>query len=243
MPARLPDFLGLGTQKGGTTSLHKWLRGHPQIYLPECKEVHYFDLNHEMDINWYKNHFKDTSENQKCGEITPFYLYHPKVASRIHKLLPKVKMIILLRDPAERAISQILHAKRKGFEPLSPEEAIAKESERLQQGGVWNLQKHSYIGRSKYLEQLDRYEAIFKKDQMLILKSEDLFENPAKEWIKISEFLDIRSDVKIPEMQRTNEGIGINEDLKNRLREKIRKELQTTAEGIKERYGFGWEWD
>ncbi|EAU71093.1 putative deacetylase sulfotransferase [Synechococcus sp. BL107] len=157
--------------------------------------------------------------------------------------MPKVKMIVLLRDPAERAISQILHAKRKGFETLSPEEAIAREQERLQQGGIWSLQKHSYIGRSRYLEQLDRYEKLFKKDQMLILKSEDLFEKPAQEWIKITEFLGIRSDLRLPSMPKANEGVSMNEKLKQRLRRKIRKELQATADGIKERYGFEWTWN
>ncbi|MDB4484733.1 sulfotransferase, partial [bacterium] len=74
MPARLPDFLGLGTQKGGTTSLHQWLSTHPQVFLPACKEVHYFDLQPKQPSSWYAQHFENAQPDDVCGEITPFYL-------------------------------------------------------------------------------------------------------------------------------------------------------------------------
>ena len=119
MPARMPDFLGIGTQKGGTTSLHQWLSHHPQVYLPECKEVHYFDLNYNESQNWYKRHFENAKRSQKCGEITPFYLFHPSSAKRIKQTIPEIKLIVLLRDPVERVISHLRHAKKEVLKNLN----------------------------------------------------------------------------------------------------------------------------
>ena len=164
MPARLPDFLGIGTQKGGTTSLHQWLNNHPGVFLPKCKEIHYFDLHHEKPLEWYKSKFKYAELDQKCGEITPFYLYHPEAPNRIKSIIPNAKLIILLRDPVERTISQVYHAKKRGFEKLEPKLALEAEAQRLMHGGIESLQKHSYMARSLYIKQLDRYEKLFKKE-------------------------------------------------------------------------------
>ena len=97
MTAPLPDFLGLGTQKGGTTTLHRLLEQHPDVYLPACKEVHFFDQNHDAGEGWYRNHFADAEPNQTCEEITPSYLFHSDVPGRIHNLLPKARLVVLLR--------------------------------------------------------------------------------------------------------------------------------------------------
>ena len=243
MPERLPDFLGIGTQKGGTTSLHQWLRNHPQVYLPACKEIHYFDLNNKESTQWYKQHFKDANQNEKCGEITPFYLFHPKVPSRIKKIMPKVQIIVLLRDPVERALSQVFHARKRGFEILELEEALDAEESRIQSGCLESLQKHSYISRSRYLEQLERYETIFPREQLLILKSEKLFSNPETIWTEIAEFLKIENkSINTTTFPKANGGGGELQSVPNEIRMKLRSELRTTALGVRERYGFGWEW-
>lgn len=242
MPARLPDFLGIGTQKGGTTSLHKWLKKHNEIFLPSCKEIHYFDLNHEKHLEWYKNKFRHAELHQMCGEITPFYLYHPKTPYRIKRVIPKVKLIILLRDPVERTISQIYHSKQRGFEELSPKMALEAESERLKNGGIISLQKHSYRERSLYIEQLDRYERLFEKEQMLILKSENLFANEEDTWLKIQDFLQVKCQKMQSKLPRANKGLEADEKEKEELRVTLRKDMWATAVEIKRRYGFGWEW-
>ena len=182
MAASLPDFLGLGTQKGGTTTLHRLLDQHPAIHLPACKEVHYFDQHYDKGQSWYSEQFQAAQPGQRCGDITPFYLFHPDVPERIHRLLPHARLIVLLRDPVERAISQLFHARKRGFEPLEPTDAFAAESQRLASGTAYSLQKHSYLSRSRYLEQLDRYEALFPSEQLLILRSEDLFSQPEQVW-------------------------------------------------------------
>ena len=242
MPARLPDFLGLGTQKGGTTSLHQWLSSHPRVFLPACKEVHYFDLQPEQPPRWYANHFQEAQPEQACGEITPFYLFHPDVPARIHTVVPEVRMIVLLRDPVERALSQVFHARKRGFENLIPEEAIAAEPSRLQSGNPESLQKHSYVSRSRYLDQLIRYESLFPRHQLLILKSEEVFSDPPTAWTKILKFLKLEITNLPNKLPRANMGDRKPDYFTTQLRTKLRKELMSTAMGVRERYGFGWDW-
>ena len=242
MPARLPDFLGLGTQKGGTTSLHQWLNTHPQVFLPPCKEVHYFDLQPERSSSWYAQHFQDARPEQVCGEITPFYLFHPDVPARIHAVLPEVRMIVLLRDPVERSLSQIFHARKRGFETLMPEDAIAAEPSRLQSGDPESLQKHSYVSRSRYLEQLNRYDTLFQQQQLLVLQSEQLFSDPKPIWEQILNFLGLEITPLPNKLPRANAGDNQSFDVSTALRNQLRKELAATALGVRERYGFGWDW-
>ena len=102
---RCPDFLGVGTQKGGTTYLHNLLKCHPQIFLAHPKEIHFFSLHWQKGKDWYFSHFNDATDNQVCGEFTPYYLYHPEAPQRICSLLPEVKNIILLRDPVKELIA------------------------------------------------------------------------------------------------------------------------------------------
>ena len=170
------------------------------------------------------------------------YMFHPKAPERIHRLLPKVKIIVLLRDPAERAIAQICHAIQRDFENLDPSAAIEAEDARLETGNTYSLQKHSYISRSKYLEQLDRYEGLFDKNQILVLKSEDLFIDQSQSWEKLNLFLGLEEEGPIgkfpKENQRQKKELGITAE----LRGTIRRKLMDTAEGVRERYGFGWDW-
>ena len=242
MTAPLPDFLGLGTQKGGTTTLHRVLGQHPDVFLPACKEVHFFDQNHAAGEAWYCNHFTNAQAHQICGEITPFYLFHPEVPARIHKLLPQARMVVLLRDPVERCISQVFHARKRGFEPLAPAEALAAEPERLQSGDPVSLQKHSYLSRSRYLEQLDRYEALFPDEQLLILRSEDLFGNPESIWRRLLSFLQLRAIPWPGALPRANAGDGGGDGLDPALRQQLRQQLAETVAGVKSRYGISWDW-
>ena len=238
---RLPHFLGLGTQKGGTTSLQKLLEQHPGVYLPPCKEVHYFSLHFQQPTSWYAAHYNAARQGQQRGDITPFYLFHPDVPARIHKLLPHARMIVLLRDPVERALSQVFHARRHGFEPLKVEDALAAETERLASGNAYSFQKHSYVARSRYLEQLDRYEALFPKRQMLVLKSEELFTNTVTVWNEIQKFVGLRP-IPLPGLLRANAGFGEADTVSTGIRAQLRERLSGTALGVKQRYGIDWGW-
>ena len=242
MTLRMPDFLGLGTQKGGTTTLHTLLAADPRFELPACKEVHYFDLRHHEPIEWYAAHFAHTKPGQLCGEISPYYLFHPDVPSRIQALLPRVKLIVLLRDPVERALSQVFHAKRRGFESLEVADALDAEQARLATGDPYSLQKHSYVSRSRYIEQLDRYTALFPETQLLVLRSEDLFEQPNAAWKQLMDFLGVAVTQLPLALPSANAGVGEATSLDPSIRVRLRKELEPTARAVKQRYGFGWSW-
>ena len=239
---RLPHFLGLGTQKGGTTSLQKLLEQHPGVFLPPCKEVHYFTQHAEKPARWYAEHYRHARCGMHRGDITPFYLFHPDVPDRIRKLLPRARMIVLLRDPVERTLSQVFHARRHGFETLEVEDALAAEPERLASGSAYSFQKHSYVARSRYLEQMNRYEALFPKRQFLVLKSEDLFTNTPAVWNTIQKFLQLEA-VPLPmALPKANAGSGEAAQVAAAVRAQLRDALSTTALGVKERYGIDWGW-
>ena len=149
---------------------------------------------------------------------------------------------MLLRDPVERAISQVFHAQRLGFEPLPIGEALAAEKNRLATGDPYSFQKHSYVARSRYLEQLDRYEALFPRRQLLVLKSEDLFANTANVWEKIQRFLKLRP-IPLPQaMPHANAGNNEAEKVPEAVRKRLKHEFEATVSGVKERYGIDWGW-
>ena len=242
MAEGLPDFLVLGTQKGGTTTLQLLLNQHPGIFLAPGKEVHYFSKHWEQSPAWYASHFKDARPGQRRGDITPFYLFHPQAPQRIHSLLPNAQLIVLLRDPVERALSQYFHSVRLGFEPLPVAEGLAAEPERMLTKDPLHLQEHSYVSRSRYLEQLDRYRELFSDQQLLVLKSEALFADPAATWKQIELFLGLPTTPCPASLPKANSGQGEAGAVPAEIRDDLRKQLKATALGIRERHGFGWDW-
>ncbi len=203
----LPNLIIIGAQKAGTTSLFYYLSQHPQLVPSIRKEVHYFDggLDPTSDDflrgeKWYRAHFPRTKEIKSSDvvfEATPSYLYHPEVPNRIHDLIPSVKMIALLRNPTERAISQYFHEKRKNQENLPIMDALLAEEDRLKLILERKNYKDSaffrfsYKLRGHYYEQLNRFFNYFEQNQLLILSSEYFFQNTRKALEQISHFLGI----------------------------------------------------
>jgi len=205
----LPDFLIIGGQRCGTTALHDHLARHPSVGAAHVKEVHYFDLNYDRGERWYRGHFPNdarravarrrTGVDVVCGEASPYYLYHPLVPERARALVPDARLIVLLRDPVARALSHYHHEVALGMEPLSFEDALDAESERLdgeerrivQFPGYISVahQHHSYVARGHYADQLERWFGSFPRDRMLMLVSEDFFADPAGVVGEILEFL------------------------------------------------------
>src|SRR5215216_7751234 len=130
----LPDFLVLGAQKAGTTALYAYLRRHPQIAGPSWKEVSFFDRHYARGESWYRGNFpsrpatwlarRRAGAEPIVGEASPGYLFHPHAPQRVATLLPNVRLIALLRDPVDRALSHYHHELALGRESLSFEEAI-----------------------------------------------------------------------------------------------------------------------
>jgi hypothetical protein len=205
----LPDFLIIGTQRGGTTSLYHYLQAHPGIHLANTKDTHFFDKKYSNGLTWYRAHFPTVWEKtyaqqvQKrsfvTGEASPSYLFHPPAPQRIAQVIPSVKLIVLLRNPVDRAYSQYYHAIELGHETRSFEEAIQGEEERTAQEREKLLKderyhshayKHlSYLTRGIYVDQLQAWLRFFAREQFLILKSEDFYANPAATLKEIFTFL------------------------------------------------------
>lgn len=195
-----PDFIIIGAQKGGTTSLFHYLTQHPQLNLPNVKEVHFFTKNYHRGLNFYKTYFPYKQKGKLSGEATPYYLFHPKVPYRLYKCFPNVKLIIMLRNPVNRAFSHYNMEKKLSNEKRAFEVAIQDELNQLE-----NLNKkilssnhyttehahHSYLSRGLYQEQIERWLNYFDKNQMLFIKSEDFFENPQKELKRVFDFFKI----------------------------------------------------
>jgi len=179
---QLPDFVIIGTQRGGTTSLYRYLADHPDIGPALRKEVHFFDLNYERGVDWYRAHFPEEGQYRVVGEASPYYVAHPDVPARLHQLLPHALLILLLRNPIDRALSHHQLMVRRGLEPLSFWEAVEREPERLREcGGVespsWRT--YSYLARSVYAPQIERWLGLFPATQLLVIKSEDFYRDPA----------------------------------------------------------------
>ena len=184
----LPDAVIIGAQKCGTSSLHNYLTQHPGVIAPLRKEVHYFDVNYPRGERWYRAHFGRTGEPGLNIDSSPYYLFHPLAAQRMHALLPQVKLIVLLRDPVRRAYSQYWQQRDKDREPLGFEDALAAESQRVDEAhrrlasceieASREHQIHSYVSRGRYAEQLQRWLALYPREQLLALRFEDLVKDP-----------------------------------------------------------------
>ena len=243
-----PEFLGIGVQKGGTTTLHELLKGHPGVVLPSGKELHYFSLHYSLGEAWYAGQFTTAREGMVYGEITPYYIFHPLAASRIFEFRPQMKLIVLLRDPVERALSQLFHSQRLGLDPLDPLAALEAEAERLVSadaviaagGRHSSHQEHSYLARSRYEFQLARYQALFPAEQLLVLRSEDLFEKPQRLWERVQLFLGI-DEIPMPSLPKANAGHQEAKKISVELRQQLRARLAPTYQVIADNYDLCWD--
>jgi hypothetical protein len=174
-----PDFLIVGAQKSGTTTLHYSLSAHKNIFMSNPKELNFFhnDDNYKKGINWYSQHFANCRENQIAGESSPEYIHYNIVPGRIAALLPNVKIIILLRNPIDRAYSAYWHAVRHAGEHLNFESAIEIEQKRIRNDS-YAEKYYSYLTRGNYISSVREYFNWFPADNISIIIAEDYFQNP-----------------------------------------------------------------
>lgn len=199
---RLPDFLIIGAQKSGTTSLYDHLAQHPAVRPSATKEVHYFDREYARGQRWYRGHFALDARARRSGlvtgEATPAYLLFPLAPARARRLVPDARLVAVLRDPVDRAFSHYQHEVAKGHEQCSFEEALDREAARLAAeedrqggGGVLGhaLEHHSYLTRGRYAEQLERWLEHFAAEQLLVLAAEELYGDPTAAVARVVEHL------------------------------------------------------
>ncbi len=192
------DFLICGTQKGGTTALHSYLRQHPQIGLASVKEAHYFDTEDNFrdgapDYAAYHRLFDFTTTHAVRGEATPIYMYWQDAPRRIWEYNPRMKIIVILRNPVRRAFSHWNMWRSEGRETLPFWDALHQERARSRRARPLQDRLYSYVDRGYYCEQLRRIWRFFPEEQTLILRSEDLRMRPTPTLDRVFGFLGIRS--------------------------------------------------
>ncbi|GGY82466.1 hypothetical protein GCM10011613_29070 [Cellvibrio zantedeschiae] len=195
------DFMIIGAQKSGTSALSHFLAQHTDVCMAAGKEVHLFDAP-DYSQDWtveeinqrYSNYFEGANESLVWGEATPIYLYRPEIIPALKRYNPALKLIIILRDPAERAISHYEMEKSRTNETLPLWLALLRESGRLLAEGK-NLghahRCHSYVDRGFYAEQLNCVRQYFSDAQILVLESEELKHKHAEAMAKVCKFLAI----------------------------------------------------
>jgi len=204
----LPDFLVIGAQRSGTTTLFYDLCRHPQVAGSPVKEVHFFDHHFARGVDWYRSFFPPTAAQERTrrrggdllgGEATPNYLFHPAAPGRAAETVPHARLIAILRDPVGRAYSHYRKSVERRVERLSFEEALAAEEGRLageeerlladQGHRSIHHRHHAYVARGLYAEQLERWFARFPRQRFLVLRAEDFFTSPRKVYATTLDFL------------------------------------------------------
>jgi hypothetical protein len=186
-------FLIAGVQKGGTTALFDYLQDYPDLALPATKELHFFDddsLDWERpDYDVYEGRFPEVAD-RPCGEATPIYAYWPGSLERIAAYNPAMRLILVLRDPVQRAWSHWRMEYARGVETKPFAWCVREGRQRLFDAEPWGHHRDiSYVERGFYGEQLERLFGLFPKDQVLVLKSDVLRVNPAATLAHVRAFL------------------------------------------------------
>ncbi len=183
----LPNAVIIGAMKCGTTTLNAWLRHHPDVAFSAVKEVHFFNNNYHRGLGWYRSYFPllESLTGARCVlEATPAYSQHAaKVAKRMHRHLPDARLILMLRDPVKRAISHYGHRVSNGLEKRSIEEAL------LSSEGPRPDTQNFYKIRGLYADKIHAFFRYYNRSQLLILKSEEFFAQPADVYGRVQRFL------------------------------------------------------
>jgi len=206
----LPAFLIVGAQRSGTTSMYRTLSQHPAVVKAVWhKGVHYFDTDYARGLGWYQAHFPLRSRARRATrgtgtapvtfESSPYYMFHPLAAERISRDLPGVKLLVLLRDPVERAYSAHAHELARGYETEPFARALELEPSRLageverimaDPGYVSHAHQHqAYRARGQYVEQLERLAGRFGRDRIHVVDSSDFFTEPEPAYKAVLDFL------------------------------------------------------
>ena len=223
----LPDFLIIGYPKSGTTSLYDYLVQFENIGSAQKKEVLFYSLSYWRGLQWYRTFFPTNLTKKKIelktngkfitGEASPYYIFHPLSLERIHKTLPGIKLILLLRNPIDRAYSHYMHQRRLKKENVSTfEEVIEKDEERFEvmykmfkedKIREYNRKNYGipYISIGKYVRDVKKLLELFPADQILILKSEEFEQSPLDIIKEVLKFLGITSKEKI-DLKKKNIG-------------------------------------
>ena len=199
-----PNFIIIGAMKAATTSLYTYLKQHPDIFMSSIKEPKFFN-NFNKDsrfklqgkglikiktLDQYQNLFKEAINEIAIGEASPSYIFDENCHILIKKILPKAKIIAILRQPVERAYSNFLHAKRADQEKDTDFEKAFNEEDKILKKGI---KTHYYLEKGFYYKQLKKYYDVFPKEQIKIILFEDMIKNPGEVTQEVFKFLGVDS--------------------------------------------------
>lgn len=248
---KMPDFIIVGVQKGGTTSLFNYLKTHPEIKLHNNKEIHFFDRYYNQGVSWYRSWFPLEMYGKVTGEATPNYIFYPNAIKRMKTMLPKVKLIVLLRNPIERAYSHYQMEKRKGREGLSFENAIKHEKLILEHEYIKveekgedyfseRLTNNSYLTRGLYAEQLKRLFVYYDKSQVLIIDSKNFKKNTEVVLKEVYDFLELNQveGSKLEKNKNVHNYPLMNEETKSYLEDFYRKPNEELFKLLNQRFDW-----
>jgi hypothetical protein len=221
-----PSFLICGGQRCGTTSLYRALAAHPVVLKAVLhKGVHYFDTSYQRGMNWYRGHFPLQRNADKVAEkygvpaktfeSSPYYMYHPQAAARIARDLPYAKIVVLVRDPVERAYSQHAHEVARGFEPeldfgnalaLEPARLHRQEEKLAQDPEYYSFahQHHAYRARGEYPRYLATMAQHVGRERIHVVESERFFREPERTYDEVLHFLGLPLNLERPPFERHN---------------------------------------
>lgn len=175
--SRLPDFLYIGTSKAGSTWLYDVLNRHPDVYMAPGKGTFYFSAHYARGLDWYRSHFAGARDERVLGEVSHAYLYHPEICERIAGVNPDMKLLVCLREPAERAFSEYLDLLKNGHATGSFEEVL----ERVPRLVEWG----------RYAKYLAPYLATFHAKQLHVGVFDELASDPDTFAERVFDFLEI----------------------------------------------------
>ena len=249
----LPDFVVIGSTKSGTTSLHYYLIQHPRIISE--RNVHFFEYMQTNSIEWYRAHFPTKAyKNFKkltVGEQTATYLFHPLIPKRIHTTIPNAKLIVVLRNPVDRAYSNYKHQVREGIEKRTFEDAIKSELKRIEicknnpeykinNNDFNNNVVFSYLRHGIYVDFIKAWMKFFTKEQFLILPTYELNNNRVKFLKQVFDYLNV-PNFEINDIKRQN--VGEYKKLDKSTRKFLVDYYRPHNERLFELLGKKFEWD
>ena len=231
----LPDFIIIGAMKSGTTSLYYNICQHPNVFEAAYDEIGFFDDNFELGLYWYRSMFPTVFQKYitklrhkefLTGEDTPFYFWKQNAVDRIHNILPNAKLIIILRNPIDRAYSNYTDQINRGIEPASFEEVIKNEIEFIEKNNLKSknnelkdmIKEPAYLAKGIYVNQLELWRKKFPLKQFHILSTEEMSSQPHKTLEKVFEFLQVSEEnIQTPQKRKMKEYSPMNSDTRKLL--------------------------
>jgi hypothetical protein len=190
------DFVLAGAQKSGTTALHYFLSRHPKITMGDQQEIHFFDDDtlfvSEPDYEQLHQHYPLLNPSTIAGDCTPSYIYHESAAERIWKYNPKIKFLIILRNPVDRAFAHWNMQRFRGREPLDFFDAVREEKSRIAGAPRGDARRFAYVDRGFYGQQLGRFFKFFPREQIKAVKFEEFKDKQRETVTSIFSFLGLK---------------------------------------------------